>query len=125
MSSFNIGDRVAYVDEWGPGPYHGTVTYHCDGVYHVDWDGNEGPIMVQRADRLSPLNSDEGAALGKQRTYYGEQFAISVIDGRVCIAVDREAATLYREEEGPYVAIADLSPKEVDGVMTFLEQEFG
>jgi hypothetical protein len=123
VSSFNIGARVAYVDEWGPGPYHGTVTYHCDGVYHVDWDGNEGPIMVQRADRLSLLNSDEGAALSKHRTYYGEQFAISVIDGRVCIAVDREAATQY--ENGPFVAIVDLSPKEVDGVMTFLGQEFG
>lgn len=61
----------------------------------------------------------------QRRSYFGEQFAISVCDGRVCIAVDRETARLFNESEGPYIAIADLSPKEVGGVMKFLEQEIG
>lgn len=59
--------------------------------------------------------------MSRQRTYHGEQFSISVIDGNVCIAVDREAATLY--EHGPFAAIADMSPKEVDDLMKFLERE--
>ena len=63
--------------------------------------------------------------MSKQKTYFGEQFAISVCDGRVCIAVDREAARLFNESEGPFIAIADLSPKEVGGMMKFLEQEIG
>ena len=63
--------------------------------------------------------------MSKRRTYHGEQFAISIRDGRVCIAVDREAARIFSEREGPFIAIADLSPKEVGGMMKFLEQEIG
>lgn len=52
----NVGDRVAYVDKWGPGPYHGTVTFRSGDVYHVEWDaGPEGPLIVQLGNRLRKL----------------------------------------------------------------------